>query len=137
MSYCTLQITLIWPAPASKDYLPQFEPFCSSIEHNVVDKTSVCSTEVLAYHIRLDGPQTHTSCSYAFLFRCLIEMTFTICCWICRWIADDLGIPSFARLSELTIVPVNDFDKRFSVWTIDSQLSPGCGGPPLPEEIIL
>lgn len=55
----------------------------------------------------------------------------------CRWIADDLGIPSFARLDELTVVPVDAFDKRFGIWTIDCNLSPGCGGPPLPEEVIL
>ena len=61
----------------------------------------------------------------------------TLIWFVCRWIADDLGIPSFAKLGDLKIVPVEDFDKRFSVWTIHSVLSQGCGGPPLPEEIIL
>ena len=56
---------------------------------------------------------------------------------LCRWIADDLGIPSFAKLAELTVVPVEQFDQRFGIWTIECGLSPGCGGPPLPEEIIL
>ena len=55
----------------------------------------------------------------------------------CRWIADDLGIPSFARLADLKVVPVETFDRRFGVWTIQCELSRGCGGPPLPEEVIL
>ena len=54
-----------------------------------------------------------------------------------RWIADDLGIPSFARLPDLTVVPAKSYDPRFGVWIIQAELSPGCGGPPLPEEIIL
>ena len=53
------------------------------------------------------------------------------------WIPDDLGVPSFARLPELRPLPVASFDKRFDVWRIDAELSPGCGGPELPEEIML
>ena len=55
----------------------------------------------------------------------------------CRWISDDLGIPSFARLDALKVVPVEEFDKRFGIWSIKAKLSSGCGGPPLPEEVIL
>lgn len=50
---------------------------------------------------------------------------------------DDLGIPSFARLSELVVLPVAAFDGRYDVWTIDAALSPGCGSPELPEEVML
>lgn len=54
-----------------------------------------------------------------------------------RWIKDDLGIPSFARLGDLVVVPVAAFDGRHDIWTIDAGLSPGCGSPELPEEVML
>jgi len=54
-----------------------------------------------------------------------------------RWIKDDLGIPSVARLGELVVVPVSAFDGRHDIWTIDAGLSPGCGSPELPEEVML
>ena len=54
-----------------------------------------------------------------------------------RWVKDDLGIPSFARLGELVVLPVAAFDGRYDVWTIDAELSPGCGSPELPEEVML
>lgn len=54
-----------------------------------------------------------------------------------RWLPDDLGIPSFARLGELRKLPVADYDSRFDTWVITASLSEGCGGPELPEEIML
>ncbi|KAK9845473.1 hypothetical protein WJX81_007397 [Elliptochloris bilobata] len=54
-----------------------------------------------------------------------------------RWIKDDLGIPSIARLGELVVLPVAAFDRRFDVWTINAELSDGCGSPELPEEVML
>jgi hypothetical protein len=56
---------------------------------------------------------------------------------MCRWLPDDLGIPSFARLSELRRIPVSHYDGRFDVWVIEAPLSEGCGGPELPEEVML
>ena len=54
-----------------------------------------------------------------------------------RWIKDDLGVPSFARLGDLVVVPVAAFDGRYDIWTIDAGLSSGCGSPELPEEVML
>ncbi|EIE23899.1 DnaJ-domain-containing protein [Coccomyxa subellipsoidea C-169] len=54
-----------------------------------------------------------------------------------RWFPDDLGIPSFARLGELRKLPVLDYDGRYDIWVINAPLSEGCGGPELPEEIML
>ena len=54
-----------------------------------------------------------------------------------RWLPDDLGIPSFARLHELRKLPIAQYDGRYDIWTIDAALSQGCGGPDLPEEIML
>lgn len=54
-----------------------------------------------------------------------------------RWLPDELGNVSFARLQELTVLPVTDYDGRFDKWTIDVPLSEGCLGPALPEEIML
>ncbi|BDA46467.1 probable chaperone protein DnaJ at N-terminal half [Coccomyxa sp. Obi] len=54
-----------------------------------------------------------------------------------RWFPDDLGIPSFARLGELRKLPVADYDGRYDIWVIKAPLSEGCGGPELPEEIML
>lgn len=62
--------------------------------------------------------------------------TCTLSC-VCRWFPDDLGIPSFARLGELRKLPVADYDGRYDIWVIRAPLSEGCGGPELPEEIIL
>eukprot|EP00884_Botryococcus_braunii_P018573 jgi/Botrbrau1/539/Bobra.0010s0014.1 len=53
------------------------------------------------------------------------------------WRPDDLGIPSFAELSQLRVVPVTKFDRRHDLWQIDAQFSEGCGGPELPEEVML
>ena len=54
-----------------------------------------------------------------------------------RWMPDDLGVPSFARLAELRKLPIADYDSRYDVWTITAALSEGCGGPELPEEVML
>ena len=55
----------------------------------------------------------------------------------CRWLPDELGIVSFARLTELTPLPVAAYDGCYDIWTIDAALSDGCSGPALPEEIML
>ena len=54
-----------------------------------------------------------------------------------RWLPDDLGIPSFARLGDLRKLPIEDYDGRYDIWVINAPLSEGCGGPELPEEIML
>lgn len=54
-----------------------------------------------------------------------------------RWVPDDLGVSAFPRLEELRPVPVDSFDRRFDVWVISAPLSEGCGGPELPEEIMI
>lgn len=50
---------------------------------------------------------------------------------------DELGVSSFARLEHLKTVPVISFDARFDIWHVEAPLSEGCGGPELPEEVIL
>ncbi len=59
------------------------------------------------------------------------------CCERRRWIPDDLGVPSFARLGELRKLPVSEYDGRYDLWTITAPLTEGCGGPELPEEVML
>ena len=54
-----------------------------------------------------------------------------------RWIPDELGVSSFAQLEDLKTIPVTSFDARFDVWHVEASLSDGCGGPDLPEEVIL
>ncbi|KAK9817937.1 hypothetical protein WJX72_004542 [[Myrmecia] bisecta] len=54
-----------------------------------------------------------------------------------RWIPDELGVSSFPKLYDLKTIPVAEYDGRFDVWVIDAPLSDGCGGPDLPEEIML
>ena len=58
-------------------------------------------------------------------------------CHICRWVPDELAPSAFPRLGELRAIPVDSFDQRFDVWEISAPLSDGCGGPELPEEVIL
>lgn len=58
-------------------------------------------------------------------------------CHICRWVPDELAPSAFPRLGELRPIPVDSFDQRFDVWEITAPLSDGCGGPELPEEVIL
>ena len=55
----------------------------------------------------------------------------------CSWIPDELSPSTFPRLGELRPVPVADYDQRFDRWVITAQLSEGCGGPELGEEVIL
>lgn len=50
---------------------------------------------------------------------------------------DELAPSAFPRLGELRAIPVDSFDQRFDVWEISAPLSDGCGGPELPEEVIL
>ena len=76
----------------------------------------------------------HQFCSAPVLLR-PAALTAASACG--RWVKDDLGIPSFARLGELVVLPVAAFDGRYDVWTIDAELSPGCGSPELPEEVML
>ncbi|CAD7699107.1 unnamed protein product [Ostreobium quekettii] len=54
-----------------------------------------------------------------------------------RWIPDELGCSAFCRLGDLSVVPVSEYDSRFDVWTIVAELSPGCGGPEIVEEVML
>ena len=54
-----------------------------------------------------------------------------------RWIPDELSPSAFVRLGELQPVAVDSFDQRFDVWVITAALSEGCGGPELPEEIMV
>ncbi|PRW59130.1 dnaJ-like protein subfamily B member 5-like [Chlorella sorokiniana] len=54
-----------------------------------------------------------------------------------RWVPDELAPAAFPRLGGLRPIPVDAFDQRFDVWTITAPLSEGCGGPELPEEVIL
>ncbi len=58
-------------------------------------------------------------------------------CNVYRWIPDELGVSSFAQLDDLKTIPVTSFDARFDVWHVEASLSDGCGGPELPEEVIL
>ena len=58
-------------------------------------------------------------------------------CRPCRWIPDELSPSAFCRLGDLRAVAVDSFDQRFDVWCITAELSEGCGGPDLGEEIIL
>ncbi|KAK9804086.1 hypothetical protein WJX73_005526 [Symbiochloris irregularis] len=53
------------------------------------------------------------------------------------WIPDQLGYSSFARLGDLRVIPVSSYDQRYDIWSIEQQLSPGCSGPELPDEVIL
>lgn len=55
----------------------------------------------------------------------------------CRWVPDELSAKAYVRLSTLRAVPVDAYDSRYDVWVISAKLSPGCGGPELPEEVIL
>ncbi|GAB4816886.1 hypothetical protein N2152v2_003932 [Parachlorella kessleri] len=54
-----------------------------------------------------------------------------------RWIPDELSPPSFCRLGDLRQVAVASYDPRFDVWVITAPLSEGCGGPELPEEVMV
>jgi hypothetical protein len=54
-----------------------------------------------------------------------------------RWVVDELAPFTLSRLSELRVVPVVAFDYRFDVWTIEAELSPGCGGPEIVEEVMV
>ena len=58
-------------------------------------------------------------------------------CNVYRWIPDELGVSSFAQLDDLKTIPVTSFDARFDIWHVEVPLSDGCGGPELPEEVIL
>lgn len=58
-------------------------------------------------------------------------------CNVYRWIPDELGVSSFAQLDDLKTIPVTSFDARFDIWHVEAPLSDGCGGPELPEEVIL
>lgn len=95
-----------------------------------------------------DLPAYLQSCAFALMLRsilpvgvlldglsCHVHKLLTFC--YCRWIPDELGVPSFAQLCDLKAVPVADFKAAFDIWQIDAALSQGCGGPELPEEVML
>ena len=55
-----------------------------------------------------------------------------------RWIPDELAPSAFCRLPELRRVAITSYDRRFDVWCFPpDSLSEGCGGPELPEEVML
>ena len=54
-----------------------------------------------------------------------------------RWIPDEIGCSAFCDLSSLVKIPVVSYDNRFDIWVIESELSDGCGGPEIVEEIML
>jgi hypothetical protein len=54
-----------------------------------------------------------------------------------RWIPDELSPSTYPRLGELTRIQVAGYDPRFDVWRIEAALSEGCGGPELPEEVMV
>lgn len=54
-----------------------------------------------------------------------------------RWIPDEIGSSAFCDLGSLKRIPVDSYDGRFDVWLINSELSEGCGGPEIVEEIVL
>eukprot|EP00798_Chlamydomonas_sp_ICE-L_P018719 gene18719-25244_t len=54
-----------------------------------------------------------------------------------NWICDELDTGAYVRLGSLRKLQMKSFDPRFDIWQIGSELSPGCGGPELPEEIML
>ena len=37
----------------------------------------------------------------------------------------------------MRVLPVEAYDQRHDVWTISAELSEGCGGPRLSEEVML
>ncbi|GMH41980.1 hypothetical protein BSKO_09899 [Bryopsis sp. KO-2023] len=53
------------------------------------------------------------------------------------WIPDELGYSAFCRLGDLKIIPVSSYDRRFDTWVVEAELSEGCGGPEIMEEIML
>lgn len=54
-----------------------------------------------------------------------------------RWMPDEIAYAAFCHMEDLKIVPITEYDRRFDVWVIDSELSEGCGGPEIVEEIII
>ena len=86
-------------------------------------------------HERCGHMHAH-GCAWRTLKGCLKRRPTGVA-WACRWFPDDLGIPSFARLHELRKLPVAHYDGRYDIWTIEAVLSEGCGGPELPEEVML
>lgn len=54
-----------------------------------------------------------------------------------RWVADELSPSAYVRLDTLRTLPVAAYDRRFDVWTVTAPLSDGCGGPELPEEVMV
>ena len=54
-----------------------------------------------------------------------------------RWVPDELSPSAYVRLGALRSLPVAAYDPRFDVWTITAPLSEGCGGPELPEEVMV
>jgi hypothetical protein len=53
-------------------------------------------------------------------------------------VSDELGVNAYCRIGALRWLPLAAYDRRHDVWTLDpAHLSPGCGGPDVPEEIII
>lgn len=64
-------------------------------------------------------------------------MLFTLPLSLCRWIPDEIGVSSFPHLADLKYIPVAEYDMRFDAWIVTAELSEGCGGPELPDEVML
>lgn len=54
-----------------------------------------------------------------------------------RWMPDEIGCSAFCELSLLKRIPVESYDKRHDIWVIEAELSEGCGGPEIVEEVIV
>ena len=92
--------------------------------------SSVCQTQAMSCVSTIFSPM-------AFGFYIPLLHTSMLFWRDCRWIPDELGVTCFAHLDRLKTVPVASFDQRFDVWHVEVPLSEGCGGPELPQEIML
>lgn len=79
--------------------------------------------EVVTFHLRRDAGETAVIFDYTLLSS--------------RWMPDEIAYAAFCHMKDLKIVPVTEYDRRFDIWVIDAELSEGCGGPEIVEEIII
>lgn len=54
-----------------------------------------------------------------------------------EWTPDELATPAFVNLTDCKLINVEAFHKNLDVWVVKEPLSEGCGGPELPEEVML
>ena len=54
-----------------------------------------------------------------------------------EWVPDELLPSAFVLLDRLKVLRVSTYDRRFDVWCITDELSEGCDGPDMPEEIMV